>query len=476
LSEPEELGVPGTARDFAIYIGVNVAIGVLLYYLTGNMPQTIAGTIFIATVIGTLMFWRFRVAIAFIGIALLLLTRTIDLEHAISFMSLDVIVFLIGMMIIVGLLREAGFFRWLMIKIIGLSGFSPRRLMISFMILSTLMAALVDEVTSILFITAMILELCDYFEVDPVPYIIMAVLATNIGSSATVLGNPIGILIALRAQLTFEDFIRWAAPVAILSLLVLMPIALTWYRKDLKVFDEKMNSKLNRGGAFQLNEWAEVKDRRLFKGSVLLFILVIAFIAIHYRLELLLGLEKNTILVAASITGAGVVMLWRRGKAREYVEKDVDWWTLVFFMLLFAKAGALKYVGLTDRLAQGILGLSGGTGPIFIITLILWVASFASSILDNVVLVAALIPVVKSLEGAGISSFPLWWALLFGGCYGGNITMVGSTANIVALGILEKRKHYYMRFFKWFWIGLLGGVLPTIVAQLLLTIQQPLMP
>ena len=176
--------VVGTKKQFIVYIAVNIAIGLFLYFLLQNVQQAIAGTIFLALVIGTLMFWRFRVAIAFLGIVLLLVTGTIDLEHTIKFMNLDVILFLVGMMVIVALLRRSGFFRWLLAKGLKLSKFEPNRLMIMMMFLAAVMAAMVDEVTSILFITALVLDLCDYFEVNPVNYIISVVLATNIGSSS----------------------------------------------------------------------------------------------------------------------------------------------------------------------------------------------------------------------------------------------------------------------------------------------------
>ncbi|MFA7690647.1 MAG: hypothetical protein WCY18_06135, partial [Methanofastidiosum sp.] len=141
---------------------------------------------------------------------------------------------------------------------------------------------------------------------------------------------------------------------------------------------------------------------------------------------------------------------------------------------LFAKAGTLKFTGVTDILAQNVAGIAGSL-PI-LTTMMLWVASLGSSLLDNVVLVAALIPVVESFNGLGINTFPLWWALLFGGCYGGNITMIGSTANIVALGILEKRKKYSMRFMKWLWIGLVVGGISTLIANVILIFLIPYMP
>ena len=167
-------------------------------------------------------------------------------------------------------------------------------------------------------------------------------------------------------------------------------------------------------------------------------------------------------------------MMWKRTKAREYIEKDVDWWSLIFFMMLFANAGTLKYTGATDIIALKIAGIASSL-PV-LTTILLWLASIGSSVLDNVVLVAAFIPVVESFNNLGINTFPLWWALLFGGCYGGNITMVGSTANIVALGILEKRKKYSMRFMKWLGIGLIVGGISTLIANIILVLLIPYMP
>jgi Na+/H+ antiporter NhaD/arsenite permease-like protein len=467
------VGVPGTSKEFVIFGAIIVTIGFLCYWGLKDISQTLAATIFMALVVGTLMFWRFRVGIAFIGIVILLLTRTMDLKHAIEFMSLDVIVFLIGMMVVVALLRETGFFHWLGIKMIKLAKHEPMRIMISLLFLAAIMAACVDEVTSILFMTALVFEICEYYKVNPVNYVISVVLATNIGSSWTVLGNPIGILIAFRAGLTFEDFMRWSFPVSFIGLLSLVLIILIWQRSDLKLLKTKISSQLE-SDVGTLDEWAEVKDKAFFKRGIALFVGVIIFLALHYRLEIGLGLEKNTMLVATSITGAGIAMLWKREKAREYLERGVDWWTLVFFMFLFSKAGCLAYTGVTDRIADVATGLTAN--PMLLTPIMALAAAFCSSAMDNVVLVAAVIPVVHALGEAGVYNFPIWWALLLGGCYGGNITMVGSTANIVALGMLEKRMGYYMTLRKWILIGLAGGILPLIIAISLLLIQLPFMP
>jgi len=462
-------------RDLIILIGFTIGIALLLEYAGLNRNQVIAISILTAMVVGTLLFWGFRVAIAFLGISTLLLSRTLDIAHLIEFASLEVILFLVGMMTLVGMLKDVGFFRWLMIKIVKLTNFEAHLLLVIFCLLSAVLAMAIDEVTSIIFVTAVLLEITDYFDVNPVPYVISCVMATNIGSSGTVLGNPIGILIAMRGKLSFEDFIVWALPVAMISLIATILIVLFWYRKDVALFKSKIRLKMRTTEklAFQ-DEWEFVPNVKEFKIGVAIFVSTIALIAMHKRLETLFDLPHNTLLLAASLIGASMVMMWKRTKAREYIEKDVDWWSLIFFMMLFANAGTLKYTGATDIIALKIAGIASSL-PV-LTTILLWLASIGSSVLDNVVLVAAFIPVVESFNNLGINTFPLWWALLFGGCYGGNITMVGSTANIVALGILEKRKKYSMRFMKWLGIGLIVGGISTLIANIILVLLIPYMP
>jgi Na+/H+ antiporter NhaD/arsenite permease-like protein len=462
----------GTLWDFIIYGGIVCATGVLLFFLLRDVRQTLAAVTFIATVLGTLMFWKFRVGIAFLGLVLLLFTRAVDLTTAIDFMQLDVILFLVAMMVIVGVLRQSGFFRWLLVRGLRLTNFEPIFVLIAIMILAGVMAALVDEVTSILFTAALVLELCDHLGINPVKYIISVVLATNIGSSWTVLGNPIGILIAFRSGLTFEDFLTLAMPVGAISLFFLIGIVLIWNIKDFPELREVYKLQLATGGARDqaadagvrfLDEWAIIKDRKLFIGGMTIFILVIVSLVLDHRLELWFGLEPNTLLFATPVLGAGIIMLWRRSEAREYIQRDVDWWTLVFFMFLFAEAGCLQYIGITDRIADAMLNLARDANVQIPIVLMLWVSGFLSAIADNVVVVAGLIPVAQALS-TGLGSVAPWWALLFGGCYGGNMTMIGSTANIVALGMLERKTGHLITIGYWLKIGLLASLVPMAIA------------
>jgi Na+/H+ antiporter NhaD/arsenite permease-like protein len=182
-------------------------------------------------------------------------------------------------------------------------------------------------------------------------------------------------------------------------------------------------------------------------------------------LELWFGLKANTLLFATPILGAGIIMLWRRGEAREYIQRDVDWWTLIFFMFLFSQAGCLQYVGLTDRIADVMLNTNGNSVNIHLpVIIILWVSGFLSAIADNVVVVSGLAPVAHTLS-AGLSTSAPWWALLFGGCYGGNMTMIGSTANIVALGMLERKTGHLIKFGYWLSVGLVASLIPMAIGM-----------
>ena len=452
-------------KKFIILIIISLGLGFLCGHIGFSLHQATAVAIFCASILGTLFFWDFRLSFAFLGVSILLITRTINLENAIRSASLEVILFLVGMMVLVGLMKDAGFFAWLVSLILRIKNLTAHKFLISISVISALLACAVDEVTSIIFIVAAIFEICDYFEVDPTPFLITSVLATNIGSSGTVLGNPIGILIAAKSGLTFEDFILRAFPIMLICLAVLIVIVKFWYRKPLLDLDNKIKEL---GANEILVRLISVPPEKELKVSLGIFGLTMFFISLHHRLELFLNLEPNTILLTVPLISSGLVMIWKWRRARGYIEKDVEWWTLLFFMLLFAQAGALKYTGATDVLAGKLSGLAGNN--ISALTgIVLWISTIGSSILDNVVLVTAFIPVIQSFQGLNTSIEPLWWALLFGGCMGGNITLMGSTANIVALGILEKEKNVRMTFFRWFWVGLTVGIMTTIVVWLALT-------
>ncbi len=468
------------SRNLLIYSAIVITGGIALFFLLRDEKQTIASTVLLSTVMGTLMFWEFRVAMAFIGLSVLLLTGTIDVGQAIEFMQLNVILFLIGTMVIIGLLRRSGFLRWVLVKGLIFSRFNPTMLLVILLTLSSTIAALIDEVSAILFTSALLFDLSDHFRVNPTKYLISSVLATNIGSTWTVLGNPVGILIALDSGLTIGSFLSFSLPVGIVSLIIMMVVLYFWQRKELGELGRKAVHEFaggNPGEAARFNlhdsgsspfiEWAEIKDKRLFTGSIIIFAVFILMIAFGTQIENLLKIERETTLLVAPILAAAIVLIWQREHAQEYIQKDVDWWTLVFFMFLFAEAGALTQVGIADKISAGMLSLTATGSRATLVLLLEWASGALSSLLDNVVVVAALSPVAQVLSTALKTTAP-WWALLFGGCYGGNLTQVGSTANIVAMGELEKRKGIRIKAALWLQAGLFATILPMIIGTLAL--------
>ena len=237
-----------------------------------------------------------------------------------------------------------------------------------------------------------------------------------------------------------------------ISLLGALGIVMLWYKKDIQLFTERLEIK--RSMLIGLGPLIEIPYK---KGLVILG-LAITLIALHHFLEQKLGVHKNTLLIVAPLAISGVLMIWKNERARHYVESEVEWWTLLFFMMLFAVAGSLEKTGVTQEVAQNFVS-HFGNNPIVLTPVILFITAAGSAFVDNIVFVAAFIPIIKEI-GEPI----LWWALLFGGCFGGNITLIGSTANIVALGMIEKRYHKHITFFEWFRFGILIGVITCIIA------------
>ena len=467
------------------FVGL-VALVALITWQTGfTPPQILSVTVFSAFIVGTLLYWPFRLAFAFLGIAVLMAARLVDIPHLVEFASLDVILFLIGMMTVIGFLEERHFFEALVEKALPYVGGSAYTLMLAVMVMAFISAALVDEVTSILFMSAMVLRIARRFKLDPVPYIIMTVFATNIGSAATVVGNPIGVLIALRAGLSFPDFLRWATPIALAALALTIVLSFLYYRRPMAELQRAVRQfGVQRAGSgvevaaagepAPSGESAAPERRRGLLFPTLLFVGTIAGLVLHKQIEHWLHLESNTMLVGVALLAGGIVLLVERERARELVERRVDWWTLAFFMLLFASAGTLRYVGVTSNIAQALVDVTGGSVTKLLVA-ITWSIGALSSVMDNVLAVASFIPIVGDLASQGIPVQPLWWGMLFGGTILGNLTLIGSTANIVALGLLERQERRSVGFMEWLWPGAVTAIPSLALATLLLYLQLPLL-
>ena len=452
-----KMSVKSMISRFCIMLAAAGLVGFGGAYSGAMSPaQSTACAVFISIIFGTLFFWGFRLAVAFLGLAVLIFNRSMDIPTFVSSSSLEVIMFLVGMMIIVGALRDLGFFTWIVQLIVSMPNLNGKKFISVTAIASALLACAVDEVTSIIFISTLIFQVCDRLKLNATPYILIAVLATNIGSAGTMMGNPVGIFIGTKGQLTFGDFMVWAFPLMLVSLLTTIGLLLWYFRKDLAKFDVNLKERLARGLSI-----APVVKVPYMRGLILIVLTVVA-IASHHQTENLLGLDKNSVLLIMPLICAGVVMILKPDRARYYVEKEVDWWTLMFFMLLFAVAGTLEHTHVDQVLANGFSKIAG-TDTKTLVPFIFTVSAFGSAFVDNVIFVAAFSPVIEQLS-VTVKDLPLWWALLFGACFGGNITMIGSTANIVALGMLEKHGGSQINFFQWFKIGLLCTAVSGLIA------------
>ncbi|MEM1987860.1 MAG: SLC13 family permease [Candidatus Caldarchaeum sp.] len=449
------------------YAIVLAGVYVLSILLKLNTAQTLSLIVLGGLIGATLLFWRFRLVFAFFALTFMLAANLIDVELLIEYAHLDTILFLASMMIVVGYLEEARFFEFVIDKLQFILGNRPRTLVVFFMIMSAVLVALVDEVTSILIMVAILLDFTTRYNLNPVNFIMMSIFATNIGSAATVIGNPVGILIAFQADLGFLDFLRWSTPISAIALIVCIAINLYLFRRDISQLAAAMNAD---SAQAVLVDNDDKPDVRL---PAAVFLLMIATLVLHAKIEEVLGLEKNVMLLGVPLFFAGFVLLLERDRARELVERRIDWWTLLFFMTFFASVGTLVHTGATKVFAEMIVEV--GRETTIIMPLLTVLAGLMSAFMDNVLAVATWIPVIKTLGEFGINAFPLWWTLLFAGTFWGNLTIIGSTANIVAVGLLEKRERIHITLRQWIVAGSATTFPTVLIAFLLLLLQTPLM-
>jgi Na+/H+ antiporter NhaD/arsenite permease-like protein len=499
-----------------------------------NAQQVASILIFSTFIYGTLLYGEFRLAFAFGGIALLMAFGLLDVPGFTEAANLKVIVFLIGMFLVIGFLEENQFFEHIVAVIVGKVGPRPKSLLLVLMIMATISAALVDEVTSILFMTGTMLHLTSKYRLNPIPFIIMLVFATNIGSSMSAIGNPIGVMIALNAPFSFIDFLRWSAPIALVVNVVTYFICRWWFADSFTAFADavaaeharveassvaksRVRELVTAGGGgesesangegenplgedyFEPGASNEIDGFTSDQSSLicwLVFGLTIALLVTHGLTEHLLGrifhvvrevhpdgtivygLKEGTMMIGAALLMGGIVLLIRRERARELVERRVDWWTLSFFMMLFASVGTLEHTGVTGVIAQKLISSTGGN-QFALINIVGWATGWLSAFLDNVLAVATFMPVVHDVrlhwaaQNPASPGYPeaIYWLMLFGGTFMGNMTIIGSTANIIAAGMLEKRGHGTIAFGYWFKIGFIVSIASMLVATVLLGVQ-----
>ncbi len=329
------------------------------------------------------------------------------------------------MMIIVGVLRQTGIFEYVAIWSVKRAKGSPLRIMILLVLITAAASAFLDNVTTVLLIAPVTLLVCDRLSINPVPFLIAEVFASNIGGAATLVGDPPNIIIASRSGLTFNDFLIHMAPVVLVVMAVFV-VMLPWlFRGSFRVDPDRV------ADVMSLEEREAIRDPRLLiKCGCVLLLVFAAFIA-----HPVLHIEPSIVALA----GAGVLILISRMDRSDYLA-SVEWETLLFFAGLFVMVGALVKTGVVGEIAQSAIDLTGGDA-LSTTMLILGVSIPVSGIIDNIPYVATMAPIVSELAASmpdGTDQNVLWWALALGADFGGNLTAVGASANVVMLGIAKR--------------------------------------
>lgn len=365
-----------------------------------------------------------KTAVALAGATIMILLKIIDQEHAFEAVDFNVIFLLAGMMMIANIMRKTGIFQWTAIRSAKLARGDPFRILVLLSLVTAVTSALLDNVTTVVLVAPVTLFLAGRLEVNPVPFLIAEILASNIGGTATLIGDPPNILIGSAADLDFMAFVQHLTPVVLLILVVF--VALTWFLfgKDLHVSPEV------RARIMSLEESQVISDPTLLRKSLIVLGLTIIGFVLHGAL----GYEPATI----ALVGATALMIWARQEPHEVLQ-EVEWTTLFFFVGLFIVVGAVIEVGLISLIAQKALDLTQGSLPLTTI-LLLWMSALLSGIVDNIPYTATMIPLVQEL-GQHMPAGPLWWALALGACLGGNLTIIAASANVLVSNLAERGGH-----------------------------------
>ena len=398
--------------------------------------QIIAIVIFLVTMAAIMTEKLHRTVAAVAGALLLILTGVLSVESGFSYVDLNTLGVLIGMMLFVAVVKNSGIFEYIAIKAAKIAKGRPWPLMVLFALITAVLSAFLDNVTTVLLIGPMTLASTSMLRINPIPFFMTQIMASNIGGTATLIGDPPNIMIGSAAGLSFTDFITNTG-VAVLFVLAATIVCFYFiYGRKLHVEPEAMDSIL------QLDENKAIKDRSLLIKSVVMILLVVFGFVFHSQLHL----ESCTI----ALTAAAVMLLIGRQDVEEIVA-GVEWTTILFFTGLFIVVGGLQETGVIQILANGLMDLTEGHMTLTIL-LILWVSAIVSSFLDNIPFVATLIPLILTMQSSGVDVTPLWWAVSLGACLGGNGTLIGASANVVLSGI-SNRHGFPITFASYFKVG-----------------------
>jgi len=400
----------------------------------GLSPLWVATTLFVGTYLVIMSDKLNRAIVSLLGAGLLILVGVVTQREAVAAVDFNTIGLLLGMMLIVNVTRRSGLFQYVAIWSAKKVDARPWGILLTMSIVTAVFSAFLDNVTTVLLTVPVTMHITAELKVKPYPYLFAQIFASNIGGTATLIGDPPNIMIGSATGLTFNDFAIALTPAIIVILAATMvPIYYIWGR-HLHATDE------SRRHVMSFDEGKTITDRRLLKQSLTVIALVIA----GFMLQRQIGIEPATI----AVFGAAVLLLLDNiGKDSETQSKNVhaamseaEWITLMFFLGLFMLVFGIQKAGLIDMMAHALLAATGGDFTVTALA-ILWASAILSAFIDNIPFVATMIPLIKAMGptfGGDAALLPLWWALSLGACLGGNGTLIGASANLVVAGLSER--------------------------------------
>ena len=465
-ADPKKIGIAlGLIAAFAVILfAVPLAIGLDI------SPMILISAFILVSVYIVLSFeFLHRSSVALMGaisiIVAALVFGSIHAEESFEFIvgviDYNTIGLLLGMMIIVAILAESGIFQWVGIKASKISKGNLWKLMLILCTFTAVASMFIDNVTTVLLIVPVTIAVFRIFKVSPMPFILAQALASNVGGTATLIGDPPNIMIGSAASIDFNTFIVYMGPTVAVSFVASLFLLKLLFRKDLKAKVQNLEQLMRE------DETVYLKDKNLLKKSMVVLIGVIVLFVVHGAVHL----EPSVIAVG----GAAALLVITRANP-ERVFHEVDWPTLLFFTGLFIIVGTAEHAGMIDILSKAAINITGAN-PWLTFIIIIWISSVASAFIDNIPFTATMIPLIQTLNvnpniGASFGDFavsPLWWALSLGANFGGNGTLIGSSAGVVAAGISEKNGHS-ISFNRWFKVGFPFMIMTTAIGTVILAV------
>lgn len=416
-----------------------------------------AVVIFVAALLLIAVEWVHRTKVALAGAGLMVIVGILDEDEAIESVDWSTLGLLAGMMILVGLTERTGVFTYLALKVAQLSQGRPFRLVLLLALTTGVLSAFLDNLTTVLLVVPVTLLLADVLRISPIPLVLVEILASNIGGTATLIGDPPNILIGTHVdELSFNDFIVNLAPVSVVTLLVVTVLLYLVFRRRLAVSTDRIAE------IARIDPARDLRESRFVKRSIVVLLGTIVAFFLHTTLHL----EPAVVALA----GATILLLVAAPSIDDALGR-IDWTTLFFFLGLFVMVGGLETQGVLERVADFLADLTGGSA-VGEAMAILWGAAAGSALVDNIPFTAAMIPVVDQLN-AGHETFrdTNWWALALGACFGGNATQIAAAANVAATGVLV-RSGQSLSFGRFLAVGLPVTVLTLVIASVYLLLFQ----